>query len=125
MVNSVWITFTKINCIMFWFYRNETSLVSLKVLEKGKKLQEVVYGHSYTLRADISRPDGKLRYIISYLMNYLFCCYLTYSSYWLIELFVSYSIVLTFTYFLFTTPSSCYPVNDVLYTILVRFLKKN
>lgn len=38
--------------------RNETSLVSLKVLEKGKKVQEVTYGHAYTLRADISRPDG-------------------------------------------------------------------
>lgn len=38
--------------------RNETSLVSLKLMEKGKRLQEVVYGHAYTLRADISRPDG-------------------------------------------------------------------
>uniref|UniRef100_A0A1B6CA23 ZP domain-containing protein n=1 Tax=Clastoptera arizonana TaxID=38151 RepID=A0A1B6CA23_9HEMI len=38
--------------------KNETSLVSLKVLEKGKRVQEVVYTHPYTLRADISRPDG-------------------------------------------------------------------
>jgi len=38
--------------------RNETSLVSLKLLEKGKRVQEVVYSHPYTLRADISRPDG-------------------------------------------------------------------
>ncbi|XP_066992545.2 uncharacterized protein [Anabrus simplex] len=38
--------------------KNETSLVSLKLLEKGKKVQEAVYGHPYTLRADLSRPDG-------------------------------------------------------------------
>ena len=41
--------------------RNETSLVSLKLLEKGKRVQEVVYSHPYTLRADISRPDGKCK----------------------------------------------------------------
>lgn len=35
------------------------SLVSLKVLENDKRVQEVVYGHKYTLRAEISRPDGK------------------------------------------------------------------
>lgn len=34
------------------------SLVSLKVLENEKRVQEVVYGHQYTLRAEISRPDG-------------------------------------------------------------------
>ncbi|KAG8232370.1 hypothetical protein J437_LFUL008838 [Ladona fulva] len=39
--------------------KNETSLVSLKLLEKGKKVHEVVYGRAYTLRADISRPDGR------------------------------------------------------------------
>lgn len=39
--------------------RNETSLVSLKLLEKGKRIHEAVYSHPYTLRADISRPDGK------------------------------------------------------------------
>ncbi|XP_046385570.1 uncharacterized protein LOC124155621 [Ischnura elegans] len=38
--------------------KNETSLVSLKLLEKGKRVHEVVYGRAYTLRADISRPDG-------------------------------------------------------------------
>lgn len=38
--------------------KNEMSLVSLKVLENDKRVQEVVYGHSYTLRAEISRPDG-------------------------------------------------------------------
>ena len=41
--------------------RNETSLVSLKLLEKGKRVQEVVYSHPYTLRADISRPAGKYK----------------------------------------------------------------
>nr|CAD7431614.1 unnamed protein product [Timema monikensis] len=39
--------------------RNETSLVSLKLLDKNnKRLQEVIKFHSYTLRADIERPDG-------------------------------------------------------------------
>ncbi|KAI5750199.1 hypothetical protein M8J76_013730 [Diaphorina citri] len=38
--------------------RNETSIVSLKLLDQnGKRVQEVVYGHPYTLRAEISRPD--------------------------------------------------------------------
>jgi hypothetical protein len=41
--------------------RNETSLVSLKLLEKGKRVQEAVYSHPYTLRADISRPDGEYK----------------------------------------------------------------
>nr|CAD7410732.1 unnamed protein product [Timema cristinae] len=40
--------------------RNETSLVSLKLLDKNnKRLQEVIKFHSYTLRADIERPDGE------------------------------------------------------------------
>ncbi|XP_072162298.1 uncharacterized protein [Bemisia tabaci] len=38
--------------------RNETSLVSLRLLDKGRKVQEAVYSHAYTLRAEISRPDG-------------------------------------------------------------------
>ncbi|XP_050435889.1 uncharacterized protein LOC126842785 [Adelges cooleyi] len=38
--------------------KNETSLVSLKFLENGRRIQEVVYSHPYTLRAEISRPDG-------------------------------------------------------------------
>ncbi|RZF34451.1 hypothetical protein LSTR_LSTR013021 [Laodelphax striatellus] len=38
--------------------RNEKSLVSLKILEKGRKMQEVILGHGYTLRADVSKPDG-------------------------------------------------------------------
>uniref|UniRef100_A0A8D9BX38 ZP domain-containing protein n=1 Tax=Cacopsylla melanoneura TaxID=428564 RepID=A0A8D9BX38_9HEMI len=38
--------------------RNETSIVSLKLLDQnGKRVQEVVYGRPYTLRAEISRPD--------------------------------------------------------------------
>lgn len=39
--------------------RNETSLVSLKLLENDKRVQEVYYSRPYTLRADISRPDGE------------------------------------------------------------------
>lgn len=37
---------------------NQTSLVSLKLQDGSKRVNEVVYGRSYTLRADISRPDG-------------------------------------------------------------------
>ncbi|CAB0014969.1 unnamed protein product [Nesidiocoris tenuis] len=39
---------------------NETSLVSLKIMDMDKKrrLQEVFYSHPYVIRADISRPDG-------------------------------------------------------------------
>lgn len=41
--------------------RNETSLVSLKLIDKNRKVKvnEVLYGHEYIIRADISRPDGK------------------------------------------------------------------
>lgn len=39
-------------------FRNETSLVSLRLLDGGHKVQEAIYGHNYTLRAEISRPDG-------------------------------------------------------------------
>lgn len=38
---------------------NQTSLVSLKLQDGSKRVNEVVYGRSYTLRADISRPDGE------------------------------------------------------------------
>lgn len=48
------------------FSRNETSLVSLKLLEKGKRVQEVIYSHPYTLRADISKPDGKILFLLYY-----------------------------------------------------------
>lgn len=41
--------------------RNETSLVSLKLLAKNKKTKvtEAIYSHEYVLRADVSRPDGE------------------------------------------------------------------
>lgn len=51
---------TRLNYIITLFFRNETSLVSLKFLENGKRIQEVVYSHPYTLRAEISRHDGKI-----------------------------------------------------------------
>lgn len=38
--------------------RNETSVVSLRLLDKGRKVAEAVYSKPYTLRADLSRPDG-------------------------------------------------------------------
>lgn len=38
--------------------KNETSLVSLRLLDGGHRVQEAIYGHNYTLRAEISRPDG-------------------------------------------------------------------
>ncbi|KMQ90793.1 hypothetical protein RF55_9413, partial [Lasius niger] len=38
--------------------KNETSLVSLRLLDEGVRVQEAIYGHNYTLRAEISRPDG-------------------------------------------------------------------
>lgn len=41
--------------------RNETSLVNLELIsaENDKKVQQVVYGRNYKLKAHISRPDGK------------------------------------------------------------------
>ncbi len=56
--------------------RNETSLVHLRLLrpkygeeeeeeeddEEKRKVEHVVYGQRYTLRADISQPDGKKTY---------------------------------------------------------------
>jgi hypothetical protein len=51
------------------FFRNETSLVSLKFLENGKRIQEVVYSHSYTLRAEISRHDGKINNFLFLLLT--------------------------------------------------------
>lgn len=38
---------------------NQTSLVNLQLLRDGKKVQQVVYGREYTLRAHISKPDGR------------------------------------------------------------------
>ena len=47
--------------------RNETSLVNLQLLTRDKsgndkKVEQVVYGREYTLRADITRHDGKCNY---------------------------------------------------------------
>lgn len=39
--------------------RNQTSLVNLKLLRNGEKVDQVVYGKDYMLRADITHPDGK------------------------------------------------------------------
>jgi len=49
--------------------RNETSLVSLRLLDGGVRVQEAIYGHNYTLRAEISRPDG------SYLISHFIVCF--------------------------------------------------
>ncbi|XP_044754911.1 uncharacterized protein LOC123313883 isoform X1 [Coccinella septempunctata] len=38
--------------------KNETSSVSLKILDGTRKVAQTVYSKSYTLRAEISRPDG-------------------------------------------------------------------
>ncbi|XP_017786546.1 PREDICTED: uncharacterized protein LOC108569484 [Nicrophorus vespilloides] len=38
--------------------RNETSLVSLRLLDAGKRITQAVYSRPYTLRAEISRSDG-------------------------------------------------------------------
>ncbi|KAK0180727.1 hypothetical protein PV327_003081 [Microctonus hyperodae] len=38
--------------------KNETSFVSLRLLDGMRRVQEAIYGHNYTLRAEISRPDG-------------------------------------------------------------------
>lgn len=39
-------------------YRNEFSKVTLKFLEKGQKVTRLVHGNPYTLRAEISSPEG-------------------------------------------------------------------
>ncbi|XP_008215027.1 uncharacterized protein LOC100117022 isoform X1 [Nasonia vitripennis] len=38
--------------------RNETSLVSLRLLDGTRRVQEAIFGHNYTLRAEISPVDG-------------------------------------------------------------------
>lgn len=38
--------------------KNETSSVSLKILDGTRKVAQTVFSKSYTLRAEISRPDG-------------------------------------------------------------------
>jgi hypothetical protein len=42
-----------------FFFRNETSIVNLELIRGDEKVQHVVYGQDYTLRAHISQPDGK------------------------------------------------------------------
>lgn len=40
-------------------FRNETSLVSLRILnDQGRKVLNAAYGLPYTLRAEMSKPDG-------------------------------------------------------------------
>jgi hypothetical protein len=39
--------------------RNETSLVNLQLLRNEQKVEQVVYGREYTLRADITDHDGE------------------------------------------------------------------
>lgn len=51
-----------------FLHRNETSLVSLRLLDGGVRVQEAIYGRNYTLRAEISRPDGS--YFISVVCFY-------------------------------------------------------
>jgi hypothetical protein len=43
--------------------RNETSIVNLELIRGDEKVQHVVYGQDYTLRAHISQPDGDLHFI--------------------------------------------------------------
>jgi len=38
--------------------RNETSLVGLRLVDGNRKVTQSVYSRSYTLRAEVSRPDG-------------------------------------------------------------------
>jgi hypothetical protein len=40
-------------------FRNQTSLVNLQLLRNDKKVDQVVYGREYILRADMSQPDGE------------------------------------------------------------------
>jgi len=44
--------------ISIFHVRNELSRVSLKFLDKGQKVVRLVHGNQYTLRAEISSPDG-------------------------------------------------------------------
>lgn len=38
--------------------KNETSLVSLRLMEGSKRVVQAIYSNPYTLRAEISKPDG-------------------------------------------------------------------
>ncbi|KAJ8928288.1 hypothetical protein NQ314_019171 [Rhamnusium bicolor] len=39
-------------------FRNETSLVSLRLLDGNRKIDQAVYSRPYILRAEIGRPNG-------------------------------------------------------------------
>ena len=53
-----WVTTTyKIKIV---FRRNETSLVNLELKKGNNKVNHVLYGQGYTLKAHFSQPDGKL-----------------------------------------------------------------
>ena len=42
-----------------FLHRNETSLVNLELMNGDEKVQQVIYGRDYKLKAHFSRPDGK------------------------------------------------------------------
>ena len=52
-------SFTSRRVLSFLLSRNQTSLVNLKLLRNGEKVDQVVYGKDYMLRADITHPDGR------------------------------------------------------------------
>jgi predicted nucleic-acid-binding Zn-ribbon protein len=43
---------------------NDTSLVTLQLLREGRKVQQVVYGRDYSLKAHISQPDGSFGMLV-------------------------------------------------------------
>ena len=45
--------------ISITFNRNETSLVNLELKKGNSKVNHVLYGQGYTLKAHFSQPDGK------------------------------------------------------------------
>lgn len=48
----------------FIYFRNETSLVSLRMLNSdGKKVLNAAFGMPYTLRAKISKSDGTFTFV--------------------------------------------------------------
>lgn len=50
--------------IMFCF-RNETSLVNLELMtNEDEKVQQVIYGRDYKLRAHFSKPDGEIKIML-------------------------------------------------------------
>ena len=52
--------------IGFFVFRNETSLVNLELMtNKDERVQQVIYGRDYKLRAHFSKPDGEIIIIIN------------------------------------------------------------